>query len=463
MAEFLCYSDAGRKTVIVTHSNAHFFLDKRDVEIRIEEGLPIDAVSSGKLGSFKLDTLERKCPKDASWVEIAEELGESDFSGLTAGIAKITARKRHAGRDYVNAKKIEALRTLNMQCEHIEKFNQDPDTPAGVRLTSNIWCLDGVSVLHAAVQMVDDRKLVAKLLRLGANPRARSKDGSPLNLAQQLCHRAKEKKDNLESKKAPIESIEAQMMRYLEAKNLVKMLQQHGTKEFQPLSTEKDSAADNKDTWLSGKIVLQGQESIDNSKVATAVGHLDDTLSEMNHDAHALSNPTSKATVQMSGSDVLSSSLTCGPVEVATVDASTTESSLTRGATDHDNVKLPILEKPEWVEAKFMKMCWKSNHCPYWAKGNCHFWHVQPKKCTNQNNSTHQLSCQGVPLSQRDIRVKEKHGFWTSAYLIFERKTIVYAQGGPPSCMVSKQGISWYPSKADAMHALECTMAGEEF
>ncbi len=134
----------------------------------------------------------------------------------------------------------------------------------------------------------------------------------------------------------------------------------------------------------------------------------------------------------------------------------TTLGSLYQGVAE--SLKLPVLENPKWVKAPFSKMCRRSNQCPFLALGNCRYWHVLSPACPNHYGLISLPPRHSTLISESTIRLWREHGYWTSAYLNYERKIVVYAQGGPPSCMVSNQGVSWYPSKPDALYALKCTL-----
>lgn len=145
---------------------------------------------------------------------------------------------------------------------------------------------------------------------------------------------------------------------------------------------------------------------------------------------------------------------TCNDLEAATT---------MMGSQDRCNnaraSNLPLLEDPQWVCPPFSKFChWRSTKCKFLALGICRYWHVLPPARPNHYGPSSMPPSGNTSLLEQGIRFKERNGFWTAAYLNHERKTIVYAGGGPPSCMVSSQGVSWYPSKSDAVCALESSV-----
>jgi hypothetical protein len=325
-----------------------------------------------------------------------------------------------------------------MQIDRIENFNEDYGTVVGARLTSDMRSIDGFSVLHAAVQMVD-AELVARCLVVGANPRTKSKDGSPLNLAHHLAHRAKEKTDNLQAKGAPLESIDAQMMRYLEAKSVVEMLEQE---------------APSRPTWAVGA----ARADIGLGKAGVTLGR-DSAVSILLDATSIARNPIQQS---IPTSSTVSSDL---PSEVSDVTGSSTPLAGTSPLlstpvhVEDTATPLPVLEKADWVDGPFpnSKRCRFGANCSFFARGICHYWHVLPAFLIYRYNSLEQDPCRCKPLSKKSIFWKEKDGFWTSAYLVLPRKIIVYARGGK-NCMVSDQDVCWYPSKSDALHALEHTI-----
>ena len=163
---------------------------------------------------------------DENAIEITESLSNNDARELSNGHVTLQVSKRSASKEYILAKKQEIIHKLRLQLEYMDRFNQDPNNPPGARLTGNISCMGGKSILHAAVLLVDDTDLVRKMLRLGANPRGNCHRGmgTPLSLAQRNLHSAMEKERNMRLKDI---DTEQHIHRCNQARILVQMLQEN--------------------------------------------------------------------------------------------------------------------------------------------------------------------------------------------------------------------------------------------
>ena len=229
-AQLICYSDSDNPLVYTAHNNRSFVFDQRDLIIDLKKGSSQDTSATGRrIGSFKLilNDIEQKCLPNGTSIECTQSLSNNNFDELSSGIVTITASKRGADKEYIMIKKQEVLKKLNTQLEYIQRFNQYSKTPPDARLTANILGISGKSILHAAILLVDDKDLVKKMLRLGADPRCSSNVGigTPLSLAQKNFYRATEKEKIMEEKKGPNADIEAHRKRCDQAKMLVEMLQ----------------------------------------------------------------------------------------------------------------------------------------------------------------------------------------------------------------------------------------------
>lgn len=139
------------------------------------------------------------------------------------GTLEITVRRRPAEKSYILRKKEETKRKLTRQVEMIESFNRDPSLPAYSSMTGNVKGFGAVSLLHAAVDLVNTN-LVRRLLALHANIEAESTLGSPLEMAKKLHQRAEEKYQEAQRTGKPSSAVEAYSERCKDAKKVLDLL-----------------------------------------------------------------------------------------------------------------------------------------------------------------------------------------------------------------------------------------------
>lgn len=210
-----------------THNNKGFRFEKRSFVIELKK-VSESFASERELGNFNitLNDIEDKCLPDGNAIEITESLSNNGARELSNGHVTLQVSKRSASKEYILAKKKEIIHKLRLQLEYMDRFNLDPNNPPSARLTGNISCMGGKSILHAAVLLVDDADLVRKMLRLGANPRGSCHRGmgTPLSLAQRNLHSAIEKERNMRVKDI---DTEQHIHRCNQARILVQMLQEN--------------------------------------------------------------------------------------------------------------------------------------------------------------------------------------------------------------------------------------------
>ncbi len=174
--------------------------------------------------TFLLDKVERYCPFDQSWIDVSNCLESNNDSGFASSIS-ISARKSKAERDYIYAKKMEAIYLLKDQVDFIEKFNKDSEY--GSQISANIRRNGGFSILHAALRLSVDSALIEKLLGFGADPEGQSKQGSPLTLAKKLVERARVRVQTLEKSGSSLSKLAANEALLAKAEENLRMLQLH--------------------------------------------------------------------------------------------------------------------------------------------------------------------------------------------------------------------------------------------
>lgn len=147
-------------------------------------------------------------PKDGSWIDITKRVE-------SVGVICISAKHRSAEKEYITLKKQEILGSLKTQIELIERFNQESTSTSSLslpsssnnknntttKLTANVRGLNGTPLLYAAIELMANKSLLQRILRMGADPRrGQGKVGSPIDLAQKQYDRCREKEQDLRNK-----------------------------------------------------------------------------------------------------------------------------------------------------------------------------------------------------------------------------------------------------------------------
>ena len=176
----------------VVSNNLQLEQDKRFIVVDVEEGLPTDSVLPTKLGQFTLDMnrVHEVCQNSEEWQTIVEPFQPNEF--IERGEIAISACKIPLTSQDIKTRQEDIGRRLNEQLENITRFNQD-HKDSNRKLTANIRGPDGVSILHAAIEL-QRPDLVSRMIQLGARPTIKSPKGSPLAYAQTLRDRVYEKK-----------------------------------------------------------------------------------------------------------------------------------------------------------------------------------------------------------------------------------------------------------------------------
>ena len=174
-----------------------------------------------------LDKIEKRCPSDRSWID-ASDCVEPNSSDCVSCV-RISAMKSNVDRDYIEAKKKETILALKNQVGYIETFNKDPYR--GFQLSANVRGIGGFSLLHAALQLSEDSALIEKLLELGADPYAESREGTPLTFAEKLLERARTKVKTHKENGANCSKLAAHETRFAKAEQIYRILQLHGSEQ----------------------------------------------------------------------------------------------------------------------------------------------------------------------------------------------------------------------------------------
>jgi hypothetical protein len=167
------------------------------------------------LGSFMftLNEIEQIFLRNDVWVTKSKTLSD-------VGSIEISARRQRADTSFILQKERESILGLTRQVDSVRKFNEDADLPAYATMSGNVKGIGGVSLLHAAIQLVDTADLINKLLYLNADPHAQSIVGTPLEVAEKSFARSKEQLECSQVDGTPDEVIDMHRHRYLQASKI---------------------------------------------------------------------------------------------------------------------------------------------------------------------------------------------------------------------------------------------------
>jgi len=193
------------------------------------------------IGAFviPLNEIEKIFSSNSGWMSY-----KKDIPGV--GSVDITAKRYSAEKSYILQKKEESLRGLEKQIETIENYNKDTNLPVCAKMSANVRGIGGISLLHAAIELVDTDKIISKLLHLNANLFAESAMGTPMELANKLYERSQLKLEEAKREGKASEVIEAHRKRHLQAWRIRDLLQNKC--KDQPREAETISGDDKMDT-----------------------------------------------------------------------------------------------------------------------------------------------------------------------------------------------------------------------
>ena len=192
-----------------SHSNCLFTSENRLLFFDISIG------NTKHSFSFSFEELEKNAAANA-WIAMRKDLPN-------VGTLEITTRRRPADKNYVLRKKEETIKKLGRQVEMLEQFNGDAQLPAYSSMTGNVKGFGGISLLHAAIELVSTN-LVKRLLVLDADVEASSTLGSPIEMAKKLYQRAEEKYEDAQRTNKPFSAVEAYHQRCMAAKKVLDLL-----------------------------------------------------------------------------------------------------------------------------------------------------------------------------------------------------------------------------------------------
>jgi hypothetical protein len=173
------------------------------------------------IGAFviPLNEIEKIFSSNSGWMSY-----KKDIHGI--GSVEITAKRYSAEKSYILQKKEESMRGLEKQIETIENYNKDTNLPVCAKMSANVRGIGGISLLHAAIELVDTDKIISKLLHLNANLFAESETlGTPMELANKFYERSQLKLEEAKREGKASEVIEAHRKRHLQAWRIRDLLQ----------------------------------------------------------------------------------------------------------------------------------------------------------------------------------------------------------------------------------------------
>ena len=198
-------------------------MQRRVIVVDVKQGSRTDTYKPIDLGSFRFELnnlIERLCPNDGQWKPISKQLPD-------VGEVEIQVRRLPYDPAYVRTKNYEVIAALEKQVEAIQTFNKNPKFLLENKLTGNVKGIGGVSLLHAATELVDCESVVKKLLILNADPNSVSvSHGTPLEIANRNYQRTLEKETDHRRRGSPGHLIDLYRERSELARRVLELLRQ---------------------------------------------------------------------------------------------------------------------------------------------------------------------------------------------------------------------------------------------
>ncbi|KAG7349696.1 hypothetical protein IV203_012293 [Nitzschia inconspicua] len=213
------------------HNNYLFTSESRVLVITVAAQEETEGSPSTMLGSFAilLDEAEKIFFSNDNWLSYTKSV-----PGL--GSVEISAKRHRADKPYIMQKKEESIRGLKKKIETIEMFNKDINLPTSAKLSANVRGIGGISLLHAAIELVETTRLIEQLLHLKADPQASSTMGTPMEVANRLIKRSEKKLEEAQRNGKPKEVIEAHRERCLQAWKIWELLEKKHSENLQEIA-----------------------------------------------------------------------------------------------------------------------------------------------------------------------------------------------------------------------------------
>jgi hypothetical protein len=417
-----------------------------------ERALTIELTNEAEKGlkylglvNISLSRLLGTCTKAGGWCVIEEDTTRNQY--LLNGKVTIRARRVPLERDYVDKKRNSERQRVKQTIKMIAGFNKEvseacrPGENNHCTLPPNVTVYGGISLLHSAVSL-EDEKLLKTLLDLGADPYAKGRGGqSAVSLARNMA-------DGIVEKTAEEEILDSS----------------HG-------GGQRTSGS-------------QMEAEIDDGRKARR-GRVD-AISKLFHD-HAHSTPDDGKDVDTSKTDysegdnnlemvdrqIAASSRSTGVLDGTTPRPTMSpplQDEMNSSSTPVHGVRLPTACNPDWIFGHFEHPK-KKSLCRHWEKSgrcpnkHCHFYHVHPQPrldfletAARETKGREQIYSPDRNTSKVVFTTSwsSDNTLWFTAALVVKttiHRDIFYVSGPPGSR--GQDGTYWYKSQAEAETALK--------
>jgi hypothetical protein len=386
---------------------------KRSVELRISIVLPDQNPALLGTVEIHLAELNRNFPADRNLHFVRFPLKPNEF--IDHAEVHLQFCRDTVDDGYINSKRENALANFRTLFTWIEPFEMDVKNwnkdfnddlqPVG----ADVKVVGNLGLLHAAV-FLKDEKLVKTLLHLGADPTSKSEVGSALTLAQNMADGHSWKQKHIRNE------FSTNVLAENDDENI-------------PLTegSDNDSVLD---------VIIKSLREYRNKLLEEG----NTKQMENFHSSHSLNRPKQEAAVSPS--------------------------------KDKDLCELLLLDQPNWLhQENDPEPCkfWSSQHkCKETMCQNMHVqapWkdqgmRLQQQMDHDQPGTFYDDIARRAVVLDRDVDGKKLYTAGIRDFAIghaFDPFVIVYAEGR--SSKVSRQGISWYDSRKEAIDALKWNCA----
>ena len=440
-----------------------FSYKERLVQVDVVKGTSPVPGENLRLGSWKekVEVL-REIMLDATGEEVlSRNIEGSEF--IAEGSMTLSFRKAPLGDTRATVKRVESVRKLNTALDWIDAFQKD--TGEDFNPNISLGSRDDLSILHAAVYAAD-KKLVERLLGLGADPSAKGAEvGSALDLCASLANSGTGSEVG-----RSIEEVRLILEKHIASRKQENDMEESGQRPAKKKTKGISRWGDVKDTptptGIEESSVLVA-ESTKKRRWAKKEENLElDLKSEPKPDLPTSSDGTSTSSNSRpnrwgkKNDDVVTSTAVASP-------SSQTTQSSSHLASPPDLVQdvsspLPVLPSVDWIPGRQQRCRRQAKDCPMGAQ--CPSAHVNaplgliidhhPALASNHAvTMTAAINPQYVHLKQA-MDASGKMIWFTAAYVDPVTNAIYYAERGTGG-VKSKQGIYWYSEEEQAMLAVK--------
>jgi len=451
------------------------FKEGRIVQVDIVKGTSQVPGENLRLGSWKekVEVLRDVMLETTEEVMLTRDLEDGEF--ISGGSMTLSFRKAPLGDTFAAEKRVESARRLNTALDWIVSFQKDTGEVFGPNIS--LGSRNDLSILHAAVYAAD-KKLVARLLGLGADPTER---GTEVGSAQDLCGSLADSSTEIGRSIAEIklildEHVASQKATCSERPSKKKRTSRWGGAQCAPHRSESQSASDlplgptadgptssagKKSRWAKKEIKLEVEP-----EPGPAMPLSSETVISDNTDTSSSnSRPNRWGKIK---SDAVS-------IPVASPLSQTTESSNFASPPDlvPDLSPMPVLPSVDWILGMQQRCNRQAKDCPMGP--NCPNAHVNARLGLIIDHhpvlaNDHAVMTKAA-INPQHVHLKQAMDaggtiWFTAAYVDPATNVICYSERGTGS-KLSSQGIYWYMQEDQAMLAVKrvvliATQAKEE-